>query len=72
MNAPNHNQFDTCVVTRVDSIHMPRYCKNLNHISSTISVVQWSKAPAWKAKVAGSISGGGIFFHFEFSLVSTL
>ena len=24
-----------------------------------------SKAPGWKARVAGSISGGDIYFHFE-------
>ena len=31
-NTPNHNQFDTYVLTCVDFIHMPTiYCKILNH-----------------------------------------
>ena len=37
-------------------------------MSFTVPIAEWLERNAGKQGVAGSIPGGGIYFHFEFSL----
>ena len=38
-------------------------------MSSTAPIVEWLEGHAGKQGVAASIPGGGIHYHFEFSLI---
>ena len=46
-------------------IDIQKYCKSFNMLL-TGSVAKWLEGHAGKRGVAGSITGGGIYFHFEF------
>ena len=64
MNTPYQNQFDTCVVARVDLDQMPRECKSLNHISVTVIVAKWFKRQLGRRGITCPIHVGYIYFHF--------
>ena len=49
-NTPNHNQIDTAIATCVNFKQIQRECKTSNYSPLTVSVIQWFKASALKAK----------------------
>ena len=63
-------------LTKINFIHALPYvliesslkkkCKSYNNKLLTVSVAEWSEWYTGKQGVAGSIPGGGIYFHFEF------
>ena len=40
--------------------------KSFKHRYSTVLIGKWARCPARKSRVAGSIPGGDIYFHFVF------
>ena len=54
------------VLSCVHLIHILDSSRVLNESTTLAQVAKLSKAPGWKARVAGSDINGDIYFHFEF------
>ena len=47
-------------------VSLKKYCKSTHNMSISLPIADWLEGHAGKQGVAGSISGGGIHYHFEF------
>ena len=54
------------VLINIDS-SVKKYHNNFYNLSLTVPIAKWLERHAWKQGVAGSIPGGGTYFHFELS-----